>query len=157
MKSALFFSLFFLSLSVWAHRPSNAISFFPQLCICKDGEAVQPFNCSNFCSGKKTNGAEVLFAKMKVSSDISNGELENTYDWCTHIFEGEYTNPRCVLELKSKNNSITYLDLQFASANSLNTNVSSIPYDEVFSLTLVEITTGAKSNPVKIVKFSDDF
>lgn len=154
MKLIFLIVLFVSSLSAFANRPSKAISFIPDLCVCQDGVSIQPLNCSNFCAGKDTNGAEILFANLRVSSDISMGVLKNTYGWCNNVLAGDETNPKCVLEVKSKDGSSIHLDI-ISFSNSLTSNVSILGYDEVFTITLVELASGARSNPIKLVKFSD--
>jgi hypothetical protein len=154
MKFFLFVMLVISAQLAHADRPSKAISFIPDLCVCKDGASVEPVNCSNFCSDKETHGAEILFANLSVSTEISLSALRNAYGWCNHLLVNDVSNPMCRLEAKSKDGSIKYIDV-IAFSNSLTSNVNILNYDEVYTLTLVEVESGARSNSVKFVKFSD--
>lgn len=147
-------AVIFLSTAAHASRPSWAVTFVPDLCVCQDGVSIQPLNCSSFCVDKKTNGAEVLFANLKVTAEISLGPLRNTYGWCNYQLPSDLANPMCILEAKSKDGSISYTDV-FSVSNSLTSNISTLDYDEVYTLTLIETASGARSKTIKFVKFSN--
>lgn len=141
-----------------AERPNNAVFWKPDFCACKDGKPVSYGNCSSFCSSKNTNGAEILYANFTVSEAISLGGLGNVYAWCKVNLPGDTANPECELQAKDENNNVITLDVTVpVNTNSITADIKDkLSYDKTYVLTLVEKTSGAKSNSVQIIKFSSD-
>ncbi len=138
-------------------RPDNAVFWKSDFCGCKDGKPVTYGNCTTFCSSKNTNGAEILYANFSVSEAISLGGLGNVSAWCKTPLNGAQNNPECNLIAKDENNNTYALDAMSPSGtNSITSDISTLPKDKTFILTLEEKTSGAKSNSVQIIKFSSD-
>lgn len=141
-----------------ATRPTGAIFFKSDFCACKDNKPVSYGNCSSFCSGKNTAGAETLFASFSVTEDISLSGLGNVYAWCKTPFTTDTQNPECKLEAKDEAGNITYVEVNnILNSNSITANIQdNIAYDKTYVLTLVEMSSKSRSNSVQIVKFSTD-
>ncbi len=138
-------------------RPDLAISFKADYCACKDGKAVSYGNCASFCSTKGTGGAEQLFANFDVTADISLTGLKNVAGWCNTIISATAANPECVIEAKDSNNNILRAPvITYPSGNSIVADVTSLAQDETYVLTLVEVSSGARSKPVQILKPSQE-
>jgi hypothetical protein len=139
-------------------RPNNAVFWKPDFCACKDSKPVSYGNCSNFCAGKDTKGAETLFASFTVTEAISLGGLGNMYAWCKVNLPGDTQNPECELQAKDEAGNITTIEVSVpTNTNSLTANIhDKLAYDKTYVLTLVERTSGARSNSIQLVKFSTD-
>lgn len=137
-------------------RPTGAISFKSDFCGCKDGKPVTYGNCSSFCSSKSTAGEEVLFLNFTVTEDISLGGLGNVANWCNTPIEGDQANPKCLLEVKDDQGNVTSLDVTtIPNSNSVTSKILRLDYDKTYVITLVESISGAKSDSVQFIKFSD--
>lgn len=140
-------------------RPDNAVFWNQDFCICKDNKAISLGNCATFCSSKATNGAEVLYASFRLTEDITMTSLENLSNWCLKPFETDETNPSCVIQAKDASGNVTTInDVTISTtSNSLTTNVQNLlAFDKTYTLTLIEKTSGAKSDTVQLVKYSSD-
>ncbi|WPU63888.1 hypothetical protein [Peredibacter starrii] len=139
-------------------RPTGAIYFKSDFCACKDSKPVSYGNCSSFCAGKNTSGAETFFANFTVTEDISLSGLGNVYAWCTTPFSTDTANPECKLEAKDDQGNITYVAVDnILNSNSIKANIQDdLAYDKTYVLTLVEMTSKARSNSIQMVKFSTD-
>lgn len=139
-------------------RPDNAVFWKTNFCACKDGKPVSYGNCAAFCSDKNTNGAEMLYASFNVSEAISLGGLGNVYAWCKVNLPGDTANPECELQAKDESGNITTLDVNVpVNTNSITADIKDrLSYDKTYVLTLVEKTSGAKSNSIQLIKFSTD-
>jgi hypothetical protein len=141
-------------------RPDGAITWKADFCACKDTKPVSYGNCSVICADKATNGAEVLYANFTVSDDIAlNSSLKTVYGWCKNVLTTTDTaNPSCKLQAKDEAGNVTSVDVVVgANSNSLTANIQDkLSYDKTYVITLVEETSGAKSNSVNIIKFSSD-
>jgi hypothetical protein len=139
-------------------RPDGAVKFRLNFCGCKDGKAVTYGNCNSFCSTKNTEGVGLLYANFNVTEEISlNSGLGNLYAWCNTPLPDEEANPRCVIKAKDEDGGEQILDVVgIAGSNSLTANIDKLSEDKAYVLTLVEQTSGAKSDSIQIVKFSAD-
>jgi hypothetical protein len=138
-------------------RPSGALMFKSDFCGCKDGKAVTYGNCGGFCSGRNTSGAELLFANFNVTADIALSGLGSVHGWCTVALPGDTTNTKCELEAKSDDGSVIMLDVTpIAGTNSITVDISAAALNKTYVLTLVEVSSQARSNSIQIVKFSSD-
>ncbi len=139
-------------------RPTNAIFWKPDFCACKNGKPVSYGNCSQFCSDKNTNGAETLYANFSVSEAISLGGFGNVYAWCKVSLPTDTQNPECQLEAKDETGKVTMVDVVLpVNTNSLTANIQdSLVVDKTYVLTLVEKNSGARSDSVQMIKFSEN-
>jgi hypothetical protein len=138
-------------------RPNGAINFKTDFCGCKNGKPVTYGNCASFCSNKNTNGQEVFYANFTVKESITLAGFGNVHGWCTAVIEGDAQNPKCLIEAKDAQGTIKYLDaVPIAGSNSVTAVIDSLLYDKTYVLTLVESTSGAKSDSIQTVKFSKD-
>lgn len=139
-------------------RPDGAIFWKSDFCACKNGKPVSFGNCSSFCADKNTNDAETLFASFTVTEDISLGGLGSVFAWCKLNLPGDTQNPECVLDATDENGNVTNISVDvIPNSNSLKANIQdAIAYNKTYVLTLREITSGAKSNSVQLIKFSPD-
>ena len=137
-------------------RPENAVKFKPTFCGCKDGKAITYGNCGSFCVGKNTNGAGILFADFNLTEEITlNTKLVNLNGWCNNSLTDTNTNPRCVLKAYDDEGGTFNLDVAAGStANSLTFIIDKLLEDKAYILTLVESTSGAKSDSIQIIKYS---
>jgi hypothetical protein len=137
-------------------RPDRAIKFKSDFCGCKDGKAVTFGNCSSYCSSKNTNGAGIFYANFNVTEAISlNSSLVNVKGWCNTPLEDEETNPKCVVKAKDEDNNEITLDVE-VSTNSISANIDRLSEDKTYVLTLVETSSGSKSDSIQIIKYSAD-
>lgn len=139
-------------------RPTDAIKFKTDFCACKDKKAVSYGNCASFCSNKVTNGAEILYANFTVTADIALSGLGSVHGWCTALLPEDAANPKCVLRARSDDGSEVDIDVTpIPGSNSITAPIQDvIEYDRTYVLTLMETTSGAKSDSVQIVKFTPD-
>jgi hypothetical protein len=141
-------------------RPTNALSFKSDFCGCLNSKPVTYGNCSEICAGKnfeQYQNTETFFANFTVTADIALSGLGSVYGWCTALLPEETVNPKCQLEAKAADGSLTMLDVTpLSGTNSITANIQDLAKDETFILTLVETASGARSNSVQIVKFSSD-
>ncbi len=138
-------------------RPTGAVRFKQEnLCGCKDGKPVTFGNCTTFCADKATAGAAVLFASFTVTEAISlNPILGNVTNWCSKPLEGETKNPKCLLGTKDEAGVVRNLDVTLsANSNSVRIDISSLPEDKTFLITLFEQESTAKSDTAQIIKDS---
>jgi len=139
-------------------RPNDAIFWKTDFCACNNGKPVSYGNCTSFCSTKNTNGAETLFANFTVGDEISLSPLGSVYGWCNQVLPTDKENPRCEIEAKDDEGDISIIPVSVsANTNSLTANIQTyVDYDKTYILTLVEKTSGARSNSVQFIKFSVD-
>ncbi len=138
-------------------RPTGAIMFKQEnLCGCKDGKPVTFGNCTTFCADKATSGASILFASFSVTEAISlNTTLGNVANWCSIPLDGETKNPKCQLGTKDEAGVERNLDVTLiANSNSIKVDISALPEDKTFLVTLFEQESKAKSDTVQIIKDS---
>ncbi len=134
-------------------RPDGALKFKTDFCGCKDRKPVTFGNCTTFCADKVTAGAAILYASFNVSEAISLSGLENVFNFCNLPIEGDTANPRCQLSAKDESGAITALDVTtVANSNSIKVDISALPEDKTFLLTLIEVNSKAKSDTIQIVK-----
>ncbi len=138
-------------------RPTGAIIFKPDFCGCNNGKTVTYGNCSTFCTTQNTEGQETFFANFTVTADISLSGLGSVHGWCTQTLEGDTSNPKCELEVKTDEGTVTSLEVTVpVNTNSVKVDITSLPYDKTLVLTLVESVSKARSNSIQIVKYSPD-
>lgn len=138
-------------------RPDNAVFWKPDFCACKDNKPVSYGNCSAFCADKNTGGAETLFASFNVTEDISLGGLGNVFAWCKLNLPGDTQNPECVLEAKDDSGNIVPIEVTpITNTNSITANIANLSENKTYVLTLKEKISGAKSNSVQLIKFTED-
>ena len=138
-------------------RPTGALSWKTGYCACKDAVAVSVGNCASVCAGKNTNAVETLFATFTVTEAISLSGLGSVYGWCKTPLANETANPACKIEAKDSSGNTQDLEVTIAAnSNSLTANVENLSYDKTYILTLIETTSGAKSNSVQLIKLSSD-
>lgn len=139
-------------------RPTSSIKFKSDFCGCKDSVPVTLGNCTTICSTKKTSGAGLLFMNFTVGDNISlNSKLQNVNGWCNNPIEGEASNPRCVVKAKDDLNNEIILDVESGTTlNSLKVNIDTLADDKAYVITLVETSSGSKSDSVQVIKFTKD-
>lgn len=139
-------------------RPTGAIKFKSDYCICNSGKAVSYGNCSTFCSGKAMDGADMLYANFTVTEAISLSGLGNVGAWCKTPLSTDVSNPACVLQAKEDNGDVTTIPVTATvGSNSITvTTQNFLANDKTYVLTLVEQESGAKSDSVQVIKFSID-
>jgi hypothetical protein len=139
-------------------RPDNAVKFKPNFCGCKDGKAITYGNCGAFCAGKNTAGAGILYADFNLTEDITlNNKLVNLNGWCNTSLTETNTNPVCVLKATDDEITQTSLPVELGTgANSLKINIDKLLEDRAYVLTLVESSSGSKSDSIQIIKYSTD-
>jgi hypothetical protein len=138
-------------------RPDNAIKFKTDFCGCKDTKAVTYGNCASFCASKNTGGLEKFFANFTVTEKISLSSLKNVNGWCSTVFETDTENPKCVIQAKDEDGNIREMDaVTTANSNAVTANMEGLSYDKTYVLTLIETKSGAKSDSIQIIKFSQD-
>lgn len=140
-------------------RPDGAIFWKNDYCACKNGKPVSYGNCTTFCASKpSTDNSEKLYANFTVTEAITKSGLNSVFGWCKANLETDTDNPECKLQAKDENNTITELDVDInTNSNSIVVNVdNNLAFDKTYILTLVEKSSGAKSNSIQFIKFSTD-
>ncbi len=140
-------------------RPDNAVQFKTDFCGCKDSVSITTgSNCASFCQGKNTSGLGTLFVNFRVTEDISlNNNFRTLNGWCNNPIEGEDTNPNCIVKATDEFNNSVPLDVSPGSqANSLKVDIDKLDQGKVFVLTLMEESSGAKSDSIQLMKFTTD-
>lgn len=139
-------------------RPDGAVKFKTDFCGCKDKVAITYGNCSSFCSDKDTKGAGILFVNFNVTENISlNTKFQNLNGWCNNPLPTVEVNPRCELRAKDESGNELALDVTKGSkVNSLQVNIDRLLEDRAYVLTLVEISSGSKSDSVQTIRYSID-
>ncbi|MFY7992118.1 MAG: hypothetical protein ACOVP4_02415 [Bacteriovoracaceae bacterium] len=139
-------------------RPTGAVTFKDGYCGCKAGVPTTFGNCAAFCASNNT--ADDLFsASFNVSAAISLTAFGSVQGWCTTPLKDaagnlQSTNPSCVLTAKDEDGNEQDLPIltQTANSNSIKANISALNLDKTYILTLKEVTSGAKSNSIQILK-----
>ncbi len=141
-----------------ATRPDNAVKFQSNFCGCKDGKAITFGNCSSFCASKNTGGVAMFYASFNLTEAITlNSTLKNLNGWCNTNLPADTSNPKCVIKARDDENNELILDVDATGANnSISANMDKIPEDKTFVITLVEGTSGVKSDSIQIIKYSSD-
>jgi hypothetical protein len=138
-----------------AKRPDGAVKFKADFCGCKDGVAVTYGNCSAFCTGKNTGGAERLYANFTVTEPITLSGLGNVSGWCNTLLPDDTANPSCVIEAKDSSGAKFELPVPVTSGlNSITTEIQGLTNNKTYVLTLVETVSGARSDSIQIIKFT---
>lgn len=138
-------------------RPDNAVFWKPDFCACKDNKPVSYGSCSAFCADKATGGAETLYANFSVTEDISLGGLGNVFAWCKLNLPGDTQNPECELEAKDENGNVITVEVNpITNTNSITANIANLSENKTYVLTLKEKISGAKSDSVQLIKFTED-
>ena len=139
-------------------RPDKAVKFKTDFCGCKDKVAITYGNCSSFCSDKDTKGAGILFVNFNVTEDISlNSKFRDLNGWCNNPLPDVETNPRCEMRARDENSNEIALDVtKGTKINSLQVNIDRLMEDRAWVLTLVEISSGSKSDSVQTIRYSID-
>ncbi len=135
-------------------RPTGAVSFVDDFCICKNSKPVAYGSCSNFCAGKSTAEA-TLYANFKVTADIALTSYKNVAGWCTGVILSQPGTPSCSIVAKSSDGDEKAYAVTL-NGNSLTANVESLLEDKTYILTLKENTSGAISDSVQVIRFSVD-
>lgn len=140
-------------------RPSNDIRWRDDFCICKDKKALSYGSCTNVCSSKNTDGKEMLYANFQIGTKVELEGFGSVHGWCTVPLETDTANSKCVIRAKDEGGGVIDIDAIIApKSNSVTANVSGLLSDDkTYVLTLVELESGAHSDSVQIVKFSEDF
>jgi hypothetical protein len=130
---------------------SAQIKFKSNYCACKDGESIlYSMSCEKFCAEKQTNGAEVLFAKLKISR---NRNYRSVAKWCNASRASDLPNPRCALQATDENDNISMLDVTFTDNDSIKVAIDQLASDKIYKLELVEVSTNKKSDGILIIKY----
>lgn len=142
-------------------RPDGAVKFKANFCGCKDGAVVTyGNNCATTCANKVTNQRAILYVTFNVTEDISlNQSLQNINGWCNTNLATDSVdaNPRCVLKAKDELNNEASLDVVALSVpNTMSIDIEDLAEDKAYVLTLVETSSGAKSDSIQIIKYSAD-
>jgi len=143
-------------------RPNGAVKFKSDFCGCKDNKAITYGNCSSFCASKSTNGEAILYVNFNVTEAISlNSVFGSLNGWCNNNIPDEVDspNPRCYLQATDDEGNPVSLDVKKGSTNNsltINIDEPKISLDRAYVLTLVESTSGAKSDSIQIIKYSTD-
>jgi hypothetical protein len=151
-------------------RPSDAIFFKSDFCGCNDTKPVTYGNCATFCADKSTGSKGIFYANFTVTEAISLGGLGNVYGWCTQLLTPPTTgtttsssstptvNATCALEAKDDSGNIVsgIAAVPISGTNSITANIDALQFDKTYVLTLVETSSGARSNSIQIIKFSQD-
>jgi hypothetical protein len=135
-------------------RPSGAIKF-------KDGYCGVPTtygDCTAFCAANNT-ADDLFYTSFTVTEAISLTEFGSVQGWCSKALKDangdlQSSNPSCVLSIKDEDGAEQDLPLnpQTANSNSIKVNISTLQNDKTYILTLKEVTSGAKSNSIQILK-----
>jgi hypothetical protein len=135
-------------------RPTGAVSFVDDFCICKNSKPVAYGSCSTFCAGKSTAEA-TLYVNFRVTADISLTSYKNVAGWCTGVIASQAGTPSCSIVAKSSDGDEKAYAVQL-NGNSLTASVESLSEDKTYILTLKEVTSGATSDSVQVIRFSVD-
>lgn len=141
-------------------RPTGQIVFKKDRCICQAGKSTVVNDCTNFCANK-LDQQEYLYAEFTPGLDIvTNQQLQNTRGWCSNPIlndNGEAIdggNASCALEYTSSSGATGFFDaIEWLGDNSLRINVSGQMIEgSIYLLTLKELSSGAKTNTVQLLK-----
>ncbi len=139
-------------------RPTDAIRFKDGYCGCKAGVPTTYGDCATFCASNNTPD-DLFYTSFTVTEAISLTEFGSVQGWCSKALkdaEGnlQSTNPSCVLSVKDPDgNEVDYpLITQTANSNSIKVNIASLLNDKTYILSLKEVTSGATSNSIQILK-----
>jgi hypothetical protein len=141
-------------------RPTGQVVFDKGHCVCQNKKSTIISDCDTFCA-TKTHEQEYLYATFIPGLEITgNDVLKTTRGWCSNeILDSKGVaidggNPSCRLEYRGSDGSSGFFDqIEYLTNNSVRINVSNQMIDgNVYVLSLVEQTSGAKSNSVQILK-----
>jgi hypothetical protein len=136
-------------------RPTGAIKFKSDYCICNATKPVSYGNCATFCSTKNVT-VDTLYANFTVTEAISLSGLGNVGAWCKTPLSTDTAQPNCVVKAKDDDgNEINLQNLSIAvGSNSLTAEAQNLSADKTYVLTLVEEISAAKSDSVQVIKFT---
>lgn len=137
-------SSLFLMMSASAAAPR--VSFKTDFCVCKDNQAVSYGNCARICSDKKTNGSQILFANFKITP---NFKYRNIKEWC---HKGKLVNRRCVISASDEEGRRYEMETIFTGKNSVAASVDMLDGEKIYTLRLLEQSSGDSSGSVQLVK-----
>lgn len=133
-------------------RPSEVISF-KDYCVCQDGKPVSYGICRKFCEGKITNGAEILFAKMRIGRELPQSGHDSVKSWCNKINYQDQMNPKCVIEARDESGNKILMDvMSFPKRNFITADVSALGHNKIYIFRMVEISSGARSQAAQLIK-----
>lgn len=147
-------------------RPANAVFIQPGTCGCQNGKPIVMGNCASVCSSKPTSTQEMLYMSVKLGEAIELSDMKDLYGWCLTVLTDPETgeplpgqaNPGCVLEAKDNSDNTYTIPLNpSAGSKNLTVDISGIlDPQKNYRLTIVESSSGVRSNTAQIFKYSED-
>ena len=138
-------------------RPDGVIFFKNDFCACNNTKSViiSSTTCTNFCATKNTNGVDLLYFNFTVGDEIITQGFNDVGGWCNKIIS-DSDNPQCALQVKAEGATTTTISFDVPkTGNSFTAPITQLAKDKTYILTLVELTSQAKSNSIQVRKLSD--
>jgi hypothetical protein len=147
-------------------RPSGVVYMQPGYCACQDAKPTILGNCESYCNGKGSTTEEILYIDFKVSEELALNQLQDFNGWCNQELVDPETNepvegganPSCQMEFKDDTGNIEYLQISHTPGTTqVKTILSStnLQYDKTYRVTIVENSSGARSNTVQIRRIKE--
>lgn len=142
-------------------RPSGAVFIKSDACGCLAGEAITyGSNCPALCQQKGTTVAEsTLYFNVDLGPEVELTDLKDFKGWCStpiinpNTGEAVAGNPACIVEAKDENGNVASLNFN-PKSSSATVNIDSLATDMTYRISVVETTSGARSDTIQIRKVS---
>jgi len=137
-------------------RPDGQVYLQTDFCACLNNEPDIVGDCFSFCANRNTQ-TPTLFLNTLLGADIElNQELGTLRNWCEVEIGDGLTNPSCVLEafdgFSTRELPVTFL----GGTNSITADILTLDPGTTYVMTLVEKTSGAKSDSIQIRRKTGD-
>lgn len=142
-------------------RPDGAVFIQADACGCLQGKAITyGSNCASLCQQKGTGVTDAtLYMNVKVGAEVELTDLRDLQGWCStplidpNTGEAVAGNPACVLEAKDENGSVRQINFT-PIGNKATVNITSLSNDMTYRISILETTSGARSDTLQIRKVS---
>ncbi len=148
-----FLMMMMLTISAFAANGRDGILKMREgFCVCKDGRSASYGNCASYCANQNTNGADILSVSFSVAE---NKKYQSVAEWCSKKSPWDFRNPKCVMSFVNEEGQKTDLEAVVAG-NGVKVDVTSIDYDKVNVMTLVESVSKGKSDSAQLLKYDSE-
>lgn len=142
-------------------RPSGAIVIKGDHCGCSGSEAITiGASCESFCSGKSSE-EETLYFNVNLSTAITLDIYKDVFGWCGQEIIDPITNEPvatgvgCYIETIDEDGGKGSIVFSPGFGDSFSVNIGALVPNKIYRLTLVEMTSGARSTTIQVKRFTE--
>ena len=136
-------------------RPSGAVFFDRNFCACFQQKPVILSDCQAYCADRNDLTPTGYFNFTLGAEVTENANLGDLNNWCTATLASTTSSTGCYLEAKfgAETQRITGLTI---SGNTIQANLQILDDDKTYIMTLVEQSSGARSDSVHLRKIDPE-